>query len=101
MIARFKADRPGSPIWWVEYLAARYLKLCWTGKPLHYAGRECQEFWGAEMDILDYLRNPEDWGQGVTAPPVCLYGNTTTGTVELSNPTENGYTLTCLCGRHS
>ncbi len=58
-----RAHDPGSLIWWGDYLLWKWFGLCRIGhaKKLARADSDCAMFWGAELDLLDFKRHPENW----------------------------------------
>jgi hypothetical protein len=92
---RYRAwKNPGGPVWWIEYLAWKLLRVCWIGHPLGRATEDCRLFWWAERDLLDFKRHPERFEEvGLTAPPpTCLVASATA--------TSTSFTIKCLCDRH-
>lgn len=59
----YRLHNPGALLWWPGYLAWKHLRICWLGHRPTRVGRysECDRFWWAEEDLLDYRRHPENW----------------------------------------
>jgi hypothetical protein len=71
-MSRFKAHDPGAPLWWIGYLLWKWFGLCRVGhtKVVVRADKDCDLFWWAELDLLDFMRHPEHWKEeGLTEVP--------------------------------
>ncbi len=64
LMSRFTASDPGSLYWYPDYLLWKWLGLCRIGHAkIVRADKDCDMFWGAELDLLHFKRHPEQWSE--------------------------------------